>query len=68
MKDKDIDKLRNLAKEQGWRISKRGRGGSHEQWYSPDGKTIVSLSSNKTTPKGFKNMISELRRNGLKGI
>lgn len=65
--EKDLEKLRKAALAQGWRI-KSAKRTTHEKWYSPDGSTIVTVASNSTISHSFKNVLSQLRRAGLKGI
>lgn len=58
----ETKKWRTMARKAGWRIT---RGGRHERWYSPDGKTIATVSTTHLAPHCLKNTRAQLRRAGL---
>lgn len=60
----ELQRLRALALATGWRIRP---GTKHEQWLSPDGKTIATVPNNGPGGKcrHLKNTRALLRQGGL---
>lgn len=54
----------DLAKEQGWTITKTGAG--HLKWLAPDGRCAFTAGSPGGDPREVKNTRAKLRRAGLK--
>lgn len=58
----ETKRWRTTARKAGWRITKRG---PHERWYSPDGKSIATISTTHEAPHCHLNTRAQLRRAGL---
>lgn len=62
---KDVRQLIRAAEAQGWAVS-RTRGG-HLRWRAPSG-ALVFTASTPSDWRALANILSYLRRNGLKGV
>lgn len=60
-----LRELQRLAEAQGWRIVRKSK---HDQWFSPDGKSIYTVprtNRKEGTGRTLANALAELRRGGL---
>jgi hypothetical protein len=59
---KDIKKLVEKVREQGWRVEDRGSA-----WLckSPDGRTIVTIHKTPSDQRAIRNDVSRLRKGGF---
>jgi hypothetical protein len=60
--NKDLDKLIDQAKDQGWEIQIKRSG--HYKWVSPSGRFVVS-SSTPSDRRAVMNITRDLRRYGF---
>ncbi len=58
----DYAEIRRAAIEQGWRV---GRVRNGENFYSPDGKTIVNWHATPSDVRAIRNFLARTRRGGL---
>jgi hypothetical protein len=59
---KDLRKLLEKAKNQGWRIEDRGR---RYMAFSPDGVTVVTVAKTPSNQKALEAITRDLRRGGF---
>lgn len=64
--DKKLKRAVSLAKQQGWRFKDENDTSKHTKAYSPDKKTIVTISSSSISRRGLENVLSEFKRGGLR--
>ena len=61
---KDLKKILQEAKRQGWRVVLLESG--HYRLYAPDGEHIVDASGTPSDRRGLDNMLAQMRRYGFK--
>ena len=61
---KDVAKILREAERQGWRIEDRGR---RFMCFSPDGRTVVTVSKTPSSQRAVLNILSDLRKGGFDG-
>jgi hypothetical protein len=64
--NKELEAILKVAERAGWRV--KGGGQRHFKCFSPDGETIIVISSSASRGTGWTPTRRRFRRAGLEGV